>query len=52
MGEAVANAVKRQYRIHVWYDLQVMERAIPPLWQQGAGESGTEIDSLQTAGVG
>ena len=40
LGEAVANAVKRQYKVHVWYDLQVMEHAIPPLWRNGASETG------------
>jgi hypothetical protein len=42
LGEAVANAVKREYKTHVWYELQVMEHAVPPLWRGTTGEADTE----------
>jgi hypothetical protein len=42
VGEAIANAVKREYKTHVWYDLQVMEHAVPPLWRGHEGEAGSE----------
>jgi hypothetical protein len=42
LGEAVANLVKRAYKTHVFYEVQVMEHAVPPLWRSGAGETSTE----------
>jgi hypothetical protein len=42
LGEVVANLVKREYKTHVFYEVQVMEHAVPPLWRSGAGETGTE----------
>jgi hypothetical protein len=42
LGEAVANLVKRNYKTHVYLEVEVMEHAVPPLWQRGAGEIGTE----------
>src|SRR5260370_5392876 len=42
LGEAVANLVKRDYKTHVFYEVQVMEHAVPPLWQSGASDAGSE----------
>jgi len=42
LGEALANLVKRDYKTHVFFEVQVMEHAIPPLWRSGAGETDTE----------
>jgi hypothetical protein len=42
MGEAVANLVKRDYKTHVFFEVRVMEHAVPPLWRSGAGEGSTE----------
>jgi hypothetical protein len=42
LGKAVADLVKHGYKTHVFFEVQVMEHAVPPLWQQGTGETGTE----------
>ena len=42
LGEAVANLVKRQYKTHVYFEVKVMEHAVPPLWQGGTGQAGAE----------
>lgn len=42
LGEALANLVKRDYRTHVWFEVKVMEHAVPPLWRSGTGETSTE----------
>jgi hypothetical protein len=42
LGEAVANLVKHDYKTHIWFEVKVMEHAVPPLWRSGAGEISTE----------
>jgi hypothetical protein len=42
LGQAVADAVKRLYKTHVYYEVEVMEHAQPPLWQKNDGEAGAE----------
>lgn len=42
LGDVVANLVKRQYKTHVFYEVQVLEHAVPPLWRNGAGQTGAE----------
>lgn len=41
LGQDVADAVKHKYKTHVYYDVQVLEHAVPPLWRNGMGEEGT-----------
>lgn len=36
-GQSVADEIKRLYKLHTYYDVRVMEHAIPPLWRSGLG---------------
>lgn len=42
LGEGIANLVKRDYKTHVYYEVKVLEHAVPPLWRNGTGETGTQ----------
>jgi predicted transcriptional regulator len=42
LGEALANLVKRDYKTHVFFEVRVMEHAVPPLWRSGAGNTAAE----------
>lgn len=39
LGENVANLVKHDYKTHVFYEVQVLEHAVPPLWRNNADET-------------
>jgi len=44
VGQAAANEVKREFKTHVYYEVQVVEHATPPLWRDGAGATGGETE--------
>lgn len=42
VGQEAADMAKREFKTHVYYEVRVMEHAVPPLWQSGTGETGAE----------
>jgi len=42
LGQFQADMLKRQFKTHVYFEVEVVEHAVPPLWQAGAGETGAQ----------
>jgi hypothetical protein len=40
IGQAAADLLKRTFKTHIYYEAEVVEHAIRPLWLGGNGDSG------------
>lgn len=40
MGQAAADLLKRTFKTHIYFEAEVVEHAIPPLWRRGNGDLG------------
>jgi hypothetical protein len=40
LGQAAADLLKRTFKTHIYFEAEVVEHAIPPLWRRGNGDLG------------
>lgn len=38
LGAEAADGYKSQFPVHIWFEVVVVEHAVPPLWKESAGE--------------
>jgi hypothetical protein len=42
VGQAAADLLKRTFKTHVWFEVEVLEYAVLPLWRDSEGSDETE----------
>jgi hypothetical protein len=42
LGQATADSLKREFKTHVYYEVEVLEHAVPPLWLGSSEDDGAQ----------